>query len=270
MWYQAIVERTGKSVRLSVRAEKEAGAEEIISKDAVLPGTFSILNLDQELTKLYVGGYPSTARIQPVVRFASFQGQVEEVNVGDVEVGLWNFVDAENIYGAVERDKLKILQQSTGFRFDGEGYAILDRRPYRFHDRIDVQLQFKTNADNGLLFLAGKEQEFMSVELSKGQISYKFNLGDGATVVMSSPQTYNDGQWHTIEAVRNRRDGILKVMSRKSSKKEKRLKHKFIFNCFRWTDKKWLKGRAKELTVTWRLRSSCTSVAIQASTHSPK
>ena len=220
MWYQAIVERTGKSVRLSVRAEKEAGAEEIISKDAVLPGTFSILNLDQELTKLYVGGYPSTARIQPVVRFASFQGQVEEVNVGDVEVGLWNFVDAENIYGAVERDKLKILQQSTGFRFDGEGYAILDRRPYRFHDRIDVQLQFKTNADNGLLFLAGKEQEFMSMELSKGQISYKFNLGDGATVVMSSPQTYNDGQWHTIEAVRNRRDGILKVMSRKSSKKK--------------------------------------------------
>ena len=96
----------------------------------------------------------------------------------------------------------------------------MDRRPYRFHDRIDVQLQFKTNADNGLLFLAGKEQEFMSVELSKGQISYKFNLGDGATVVMSSPQTYNDGQWHTIEAVRNRRDGILKVMSRKSSKKK--------------------------------------------------
>lgn len=108
------MDRTGKSVRLSVRVEKEGGEEEITTKEAVLPGTFSIFNLDQDLSKLYIGGYPPSAEIQSVVRFASFQGEVEEVTVGDTPVGLWNFVDAQSIDGAIERSQLKNLQQSTG------------------------------------------------------------------------------------------------------------------------------------------------------------
>jgi len=91
-------------------------------------------------SKLFIGGYPRTARIQPSIQYAAFEGEVEELVVGDVPVGLWNFVEAENIYGAVERDKLKSLQQSIGYRFIGEGYATLDRRSHRFHDRVDVQL----------------------------------------------------------------------------------------------------------------------------------
>ena len=109
-----IVDRTGKSVRLSVRVEKEGGEEEITTKEAVLPGTFSIFNLDQDLSKLYIGGYPPSAEIQSFVSFASFQGEVEEVVVGDTPVGLWNFVDAQAIDGAIERSQLKNLQQSTG------------------------------------------------------------------------------------------------------------------------------------------------------------
>lgn len=133
--------------------------------------------------------------------------------MGDASVGLWNFVDAENVFGAMERDRLKMLQQSTGYRFDGEGYVTLDRRQYRFRDRADVQFRFKTGADDGLIFLAGRGKEFMSVELRLGRLLYQYNLGDSedSTVSMMSPMAYNDGQWHTVEAVRNRRDGILKV-----------------------------------------------------------
>lgn len=212
VWYQAIVSRTGKSVRLTVRAEVEGGSEEVTVKETVLPGTFSVFNLDQELSKLYIGGYPSTAKIQPVVQFPSFQGEVEEVMVGDTPVGLWNFVDAANVYGAVERDKLKNLQQSTGYRFDGEGYATLDRRQYRFRDRVDVQLKFKTLAETGLLFLAGKGKEFMSIELSMGKVVYRYNLGD-ETVTLASPEKYNDDNWHLIEVGRQLRDSILKVFT---------------------------------------------------------
>ena len=164
------------------------------------------------MSKLYIGGYPKTDSIQSVVRFTSFQGQVEEVVVGDTQVGLWNFVDAENIYGSVERDKLKNLQQSTGYRFDGEGYATINRRPYRFRDRVGVRLDFKTTADQGLIFLAGKAQEFISLEVNQGKIKYQFNLG-GDTVTMESPDAYNDGAWHTVEAARVQRNGILKVIA---------------------------------------------------------
>lgn len=212
VWYQAVVQRTGKSVQLTVRAEKEAGEAEVTTKEAVLPGTFSVFNLDQDLSKLFIGGYPTAAKIQPTVLYASFRGEVEEVMVGDTPVGLWNFVDAANVFGAIERDKLKNLQQSTGYRFDGEGYATLDRKSYRFRDRVDVQLKFKSLADNGLLFLAGKGKEFMSIELDKGKVVFRFNLGDD-TVTLKSPEKYNDDNWHTIEAVRRLRDGILKVTS---------------------------------------------------------
>ena len=248
VWYQAIVQRTGKSVRLTVRAEKEAGEEEITTKDAVLPGTFSVFNLDQDLSKFYIGGYPSTAKIQPTVLYASFRGEVEEVMVGDTPAGLWNFVDAANVYGAVERDKLKNLQQSTGYRFDGEGYATLDRKSYRFRDRVDVQLKFKSMADNGLLFLAGKGKEFMSIELNKGKVVYRYNLGDD-TVTLKSPDKYNDDKWHTIEAVRRLRDGILKVSYDKSSINF--ILYQIISVLNRWTDKMLLRGRAPLATLTW-------------------
>ena len=210
VWYQAIVQRTGKSIKLTVRAEKENGGEEVTYKETVLPGTFSVLNLDQETSKLFIGGYPRTARIQPNIQYAAFEGEVEELVVGDVPVGLWNFVEAENVYGAVERDKLKSLQQSTGYRFIGEGYATLDRRSHRFHDRVDVQLRFKSSSNDGLLFLAGKGREFMSIELVNGKVVYRFNLGD-KTVSLASPESYNDDNWHTIEAARRNRTGVLKV-----------------------------------------------------------
>lgn len=103
-----------------------------------------------------------------------------------------------------------IVLDCLGYRFIGEGYATLDRRPYRFKDRVDVQLKFKSQAKNGLIFLAGKNQYFMSIELVDGKVRFQFRMGD-ETVSMTSPETYNDGLWHTIEAARHNRKGILKV-----------------------------------------------------------
>lgn len=40
-------------------------------------------------------------------------------------------------------------------------------------ERSDVQLKFKTRAQDGLLFLAGKGQTFLSVELQEGNIVYQ-------------------------------------------------------------------------------------------------
>lgn len=65
------------------------------------------------------------------------------------------------------------LQPSTGYRFDGSGYAIVSSRPYRMRERSDVQLKFKTTARDGLLFLAGKGHTFLSVELRDGNVVYQ-------------------------------------------------------------------------------------------------
>lgn len=65
------------------------------------------------------------------------------------------------------------LQPSTGYRFDGNGYAVVSSRPYRMRERSDVQLKFKTTARDGLLFLAGKGHTFLSVELRDGNVVYQ-------------------------------------------------------------------------------------------------
>jgi hypothetical protein len=71
------------------------------------------------------------------------------------------------------RDKLVNLQPSTGYRFDGSGYAVIQSKPYRMRDRSDVQLKFKTTVPHGLLFLAGRGNTFLSVEIRDGYVLYQ-------------------------------------------------------------------------------------------------
>lgn len=71
------------------------------------------------------------------------------------------------------RNKLEELAPSTGFRFNGNGYIIIDARAMSLRHRSYIHLSFKTFAPNGLLFLAGKENTFMSLEIKNGNILYQ-------------------------------------------------------------------------------------------------
>lgn len=95
--------RTGKIAKLIIRHEGLGGQEEIYEKETIIPGTYSILNLDQEHSKLYVGGYPTGFKIQDAVKTSSFEGEIEDLVIGGTPVSLWNFMDAVNINGAKER-----------------------------------------------------------------------------------------------------------------------------------------------------------------------
>nr|CAD7256718.1 unnamed protein product [Timema shepardi] len=230
---------TGKNVKFTIREQTAEGRENLITKEQVMPGARSILNLDKEHSLLLLGGYPQKFLLQPDVRYSAFVGEMEELVIGDVPLSLWNFVDSDNNNGALERDKLVNLQSSTGYRFDGNGYAIVSSRPYRLRPRSSIQLRFKTFEKNGLLFLAGKGRSFLSIELNNGNVVYQaanswatwsasdqpfppspklreyatsfdYNLGQGA-LLLKTTDSYNNGQWHTIDAVRQGKQGVLKV-----------------------------------------------------------
>lgn len=207
IWHQAIVERTGKTFTLIVRTEDKEDSV----KQAVLPGTYSVFNLDQKVSKFYIGGIPDKAQIQPEVLSRHFIGCIEELEFGKTPVGLWNFVEAENNFeGCVERDQLVILQQSNGLRFDGNGYATLPIEYHDFTKETVISMQFKTYASEGLLFLIGKNRDFFSLELKQGRVLLKYELGSGVTTLKSN-KTLNDGNWHLLEATRIEKEAILKV-----------------------------------------------------------
>lgn len=68
------------------------------------------------------------------------------------------------------RDKLVNQQPNTGYRFDGEGYAIIDSSSYIKPETSDINLKFKTFAKEGLLFLAGNDDTFLSIEMRDGKV----------------------------------------------------------------------------------------------------
>lgn len=94
--------RVGRNVKLSIRESLDNGTDKVHDKEAVLPGQHTIFNLDREKSKLYIGGVPSDAKLQGI-NFPAFEGQIEELMIGDTPVGLWNFVNAAKLKGARQR-----------------------------------------------------------------------------------------------------------------------------------------------------------------------
>lgn len=214
VWRQIIVDRTGKNVKLIVRDDIGEGKDRLYEKGHALPGSYSIFNVDQEHSKLFVGGYPSSFNMQDAVTASSFEGEMEELVIGEIPVSFWNFIDGENNQkAAIERDKLINFQPSTGYRFDRYGYAILSKRNFHISPdskKFSIKLNFKTFAEDGLIYLMGKGKQFLSLEMKAGHVLYQYDLGDGETNLRSSSK-YNDGNWHNLEALRFERMGVLKL-----------------------------------------------------------
>lgn len=134
-----------------------------------------------------------------------------------------NFVDGQNNNdGARERDELVASEiQPTGYRFGGRGYVTLDAKPYSFKQRSNIKFRFKAGRDtsNGLMFYAGLDNHFISVELKDGGVYFQYKLGQHLVSIGTSEQ-FNDDEWHYVEAERNGPDGVLKIDNKKIYQEE--------------------------------------------------
>ena len=110
-----------------------------------------------------------------------------------------------------DRDVMKSVV-SNGFRFNGKGYVKLSASKVNFKPakKSNIILRFKTYADNGLIFFMGKNRDFMSLEMKEGRVLFQFDLG-GMPAKLITPKTFNDGQWHKIQAQREEQIGVLTV-----------------------------------------------------------
>ncbi|KAL0902126.1 hypothetical protein ABMA27_000070 [Loxostege sticticalis] len=211
-WYQVIVDRLGRNVKLSIRESLDNGSEHTHSKEAVLPGQHTIFNLDRQKSKLYVGGVPSDAKLQGI-SFPAFEGQIEELVIGDTPVGLWNSISSENLKGARQRDKL--ITSSSGpqeYRFNGKSHVTMPAREYIVPQKNQVLLYFRTYAPNGLIYLVGEGDYFFSVEMQDGAVFLQVSLGNPQDmVIIGTQKTYNDGKWHKLDAGRYLANCSLKV-----------------------------------------------------------
>jgi len=204
-WHEAIVQRTGNKGTLTIRTADEVDQ---IAEGSSNVGS-SILNLDEN-TKFYVGGIPNRLALRNILSNSRFIGCIEDIKFDDIVVGLWNFVYADRTGGCQGRDTL-YSGYDTGFMFNGNGYVILSKDRFKPEAASQVKFTFKTLARDGLMFLIGSSNHhYLSVEMQDGHVLFQFDLGSGRAN-LTSPQIYNNGEWHTVLASRNNQDGILKV-----------------------------------------------------------
>ncbi|KOB71558.1 putative laminin A chain [Operophtera brumata] len=192
-------DKVGRNVKLAIRESLDNGTEHTHSKEAVLPGQHTIFNLDRDKSRLYVGGVPSDAKLQGV-SFPAFEGQIEELVIGDTPVGLWNFASANNLKGARQRDKLISSQSGPQeYRFNGRAHVTVPGRRYLTEQKNHVLLFFRTYAPDGLIYLAGEGAYFFSIQMQDGKVS----LGNPEELlIIGTAKSYNDGKWHKLDAGR--------------------------------------------------------------------
>ncbi|KAJ4432824.1 hypothetical protein ANN_21463 [Periplaneta americana] len=68
------------------------------------------------------------------------------------------------------------------------------------YSATNIYFQFKTREPSGLImYNAGREQDFLAVELVNGHLHYIFNLGDGPVRVRDNARSsLNDNRWHAV------------------------------------------------------------------------
>jgi hypothetical protein len=97
------------------------------------------------------------------------------------------------------------------FAFDGSGYATVPPHSGYQSESFSLQVEIKTEITSGLvLFMQADDEDYLTIYLKDGKPTLEFDLGDGA-VILESPETVNDGNWHTILAERTNQAGKLSI-----------------------------------------------------------
>lgn len=135
----------------------------------------------------------------------SFEGQMQQL-----------IINGKSYFELVDNNDLSevVTRTVSFFRSD-----LPHKYPLTFHDtkswltlpKIDafhillVQFHFKTTEPNGLiLYNAGQNNDYFAVELSNGQISYHFSLGNVNNIIRSkSKLKLNDNKWHLVSIWRS-------------------------------------------------------------------
>lgn len=65
---------------------------------------------------------------------------------------------------------------SSGLRMNGEGYVVIESLYYQLKSKSSILLSIKTTSTDGLIFLAFKDNTFMSIELEAGSIVFRVSI----------------------------------------------------------------------------------------------
>ncbi|KAM6942982.1 usherin [Xenentodon cancila] len=167
---------------------------------------------------------PSTGRTSPAAPKELSSPRLRSLNDTTIQV-VWDppaQLNGPNPLYQVERADVSLSDPQEpvvrGTRFPGHGYYQFpsDTLPSNT-DFTGVELSFKTHSPDGLLLCAfspGDQEEFLAIQIKNGRPYFLFDPQGSAVAVSvqgDGGRLYNDGQWHSITAVRRGAVGTIVV-----------------------------------------------------------
>ncbi|XP_054001780.1 neurexin-1 isoform X3 [Hylaeus anthracinus] len=192
MWHTLRFSRRSSAMKFQIDNEPAVRTEAQLGKQGIL-----------EFRMLYVGGYSHAGEEIP-----HFVGQLQQIwfngypyleiarssgNHQTAHQGVTPIIKVTGKFG--KRNHPVHFPVTFTSKHTFVGLPVL-----KAYVETNIYFQFKTREANGLiLFNAGRERDFIAVELVKGHVHYVFDLGDGPVKVRdSSRSSLNDGKWHAV------------------------------------------------------------------------
>ncbi|KAJ8270780.1 hypothetical protein GJAV_G00119200 [Gymnothorax javanicus] len=250
------VERLGKhgKVFLTVPSLSSTAEQKFIQKGTA-HGTDSLFDLDPKNAVFYVGGVPPDFRLPASLSLPPFVGCIEMGSMNNDVISLYNFKQTHKMDVIADspcprnmkslrflsgilpillicRYKLAFSQSRvTTYMFDGNGYALVNnierRGKFGIVTRFDIEV--RTVANNGILFLMVNEDNFFVLELRNGflRLEYDFGFNSGPVVMESklAKLQINDARYHEVSIIYHHSKKIILLVDRshvKSMENEKK------------------------------------------------
>ncbi|XP_067273513.1 laminin subunit alpha-4 [Pseudorasbora parva] len=231
------VERLGRhgKVFLTVPSQDTAAEQKFIQKGEG-DGSDSLFDLDPKDNIFIVGGVPPDVKIPPALSLAPFVGCIELDTLNSDVISLYNFKQLHKMDVAASmpcpRHKLAFSQSRvTSYLFDGSGFALVNNIERRgkigIVTRFDIEV--RTVANNGILFLMVNESNFFVLELKNGflRLMYNFGFTTGPVIMESnlSKLHINDARYHEVSVIYHHSKKIILLVDRshvKSMENERR------------------------------------------------
>uniref|UniRef100_A0A671ETU2 Basement membrane-specific heparan sulfate proteoglycan core protein n=1 Tax=Rhinolophus ferrumequinum TaxID=59479 RepID=A0A671ETU2_RHIFE len=159
--------------------------------------------------KLYLGGLPSEYRARNIGNIThSIPACIGEVTVNSKQLEKGSPVSAF----AVTRC---YAEAQEGTYFEGSGYAALVKEGYKVRSDVNITLEFRTSAENGVLLgISSAKVDAIGLEIVNGKLLFHVNNGAGRITATYEPKATNslcDGMWHTLQAHKSKHRVVLIV-----------------------------------------------------------
>nr|XP_056710908.1 laminin subunit alpha-3 [Euleptes europaea] len=162
----------------------------------------TLLNLDPDNVVFYVGGYPEDFIPPRILDYPRYEGCIELDSLNERIISLYNFKRTFNLNTTEVQPCRRYAEPSAKTYFEGTGYAhVKPVLPGTPSSRVRYEQTIQTTADEGLVFFAENQDDFLSLEIEKGHLVIRYKVGSQPPGERISGVVVNNGMDQPIGIV---------------------------------------------------------------------